>query len=242
MIPDTIGSVLAFLGLIAPGLLFELLRERHRPTPEETTFREASRVALTSFVFTLCGFCVVALAAAIRPDAVPNVGEWLRRGDGYVQEHYALIGTTLLGVVLVALAAAIVSDQILTRANRRRARMTSGSVWYHLFDHERPRDAVVWVHARLTDGSKVSGYMRHYTNGEKLDDREISLGGRFLRQGEPNEDEQRIDDRWDAVTFRGDRIQFMRIVYSDRTGTFVRRNGESIREVAQAAPVTVPTQ
>ena len=72
MAPDTLGALLAFLVFVAPGLCFELLRERRRPALEQTAFREASRIALTSLLFSGAALVVV----------VAVVAGWLRLAMG----------------------------------------------------------------------------------------------------------------------------------------------------------------
>lgn len=51
MTPQTMGALAAFLALVAPGIVFELRRERRRARRAETAFREAARVALGSLAF-----------------------------------------------------------------------------------------------------------------------------------------------------------------------------------------------
>ena len=76
MVPETTGALLAFLGLIAPGLVYTLLRERRRPPEKMSAFREASRAALTSL-----GFIVVSLAVlvplSLAGDWLPDIQQWL---------------------------------------------------------------------------------------------------------------------------------------------------------------------
>lgn len=65
MIPQTVGALIGFLIFIAPGVLWELLRERHRPPLDGSTFREAARVALMSVV--LSGLAIAVVAGACQP-------------------------------------------------------------------------------------------------------------------------------------------------------------------------------
>lgn len=52
MIPDSAATVVAFLLLIAPGVVWELLRARHVPAVKETTLIEMCRVVLVSIAAT----------------------------------------------------------------------------------------------------------------------------------------------------------------------------------------------
>jgi hypothetical protein len=62
VIPQTILSLVAFLFLVAPGILFELRRERRRPGRKETAFREAARTALASLLFSVAAVLVLLVA------------------------------------------------------------------------------------------------------------------------------------------------------------------------------------
>lgn len=73
MIPQTILTLVGFLLFVAPGLLYELCIERSRPGVEESTFREISRVALTSLIFSLTALLILAAVWTSFPDAYPDL-------------------------------------------------------------------------------------------------------------------------------------------------------------------------
>jgi Family of unknown function (DUF6338) len=60
VIPQTAAALLAFPALVAPGIVFENLRERRRPSIEQTTFREISGIALASLYFTVLSLTLLA--------------------------------------------------------------------------------------------------------------------------------------------------------------------------------------
>lgn len=70
MIPDGIGSVVGFLVLIAPGLLFDWLEDRRRPTIKESAFREAGRTVLASLGFGVAAAFVLILLALALPGSL----------------------------------------------------------------------------------------------------------------------------------------------------------------------------
>ena len=55
MVPNTVGAVHAFVLFVVPGILFELLRQRRRPTLGRTTFEELASIVLSSAVFSALG-------------------------------------------------------------------------------------------------------------------------------------------------------------------------------------------
>jgi hypothetical protein len=214
MIPQTLGSLLAFLGLIAPGLIFELRRERRRPTIEETAFREASRVALTSLAFTLSALALLAVVRARRPELMPDPGAWLKQGHRYVNEHYRLIARTFLIEISIAAGLALLTDWLL--AGTARGRIVPGSLWFHLLRMQRPDNTVPWLHARLKDETEFWGYLGDYTPEEKLENREISIVGPKLQMRRKGENTNTMLDTWASVAVRGDEINFLRITYIDK--------------------------
>lgn len=52
MIPDSTATLVAFLLLLAPGIIWELARAQHVPAVKETTLIEVCRVVLVSLVAT----------------------------------------------------------------------------------------------------------------------------------------------------------------------------------------------
>jgi hypothetical protein len=64
VIPSTTAALVGFLFFVAPGLVWELTRERREPPREGSTFRDASRVALASVVFTTAGVGIIAIGRA----------------------------------------------------------------------------------------------------------------------------------------------------------------------------------
>lgn len=179
MIPETWAALLALLGLVAPGLVFQLRRERRRPAFAETTFREISRVALSSLVFTTASLVLLLLLAQVWPTLLPDVARWTS-DPAYVRDDYLRVGLFLGLEVLVACALALVVEA--TTAGELDSRMASGSVWYRVLDRDKPTDATrVWLWVTLQDGSQYKGSLRAYDTGSAKDVREIAIGGSPIR-------------------------------------------------------------
>lgn len=53
MIPDSVATVVGFLLLLAPGIVWQLDRDRYRPSLKESAFLELSRIILVSLVATV---------------------------------------------------------------------------------------------------------------------------------------------------------------------------------------------
>jgi Family of unknown function (DUF6338) len=233
MVPDTLGAVLAFLGLVAPGVAFELLRERRRPTIEETAFREASRIALTSLVFTLGAGAILLLAYLAGAPFIADPAAWLRNGTAYALDNLGLVSFTMLLQVSLALALAVLADWVFRRSAP--GHVVPGSIWFQLFRNRRPDGATPWVHLRLTDETEIWGYADDYTPEQKLDNRELTLVGpglQYRRKGATGNQEL---DRWAAICVRGDQITWLKVMYvsnDSSAGSFVTVAPRQVRRRA----------
>lgn len=221
MLPDTLAALLAFLCLVVPGLLFELLRERRRPAVEETAFREASRVALTSALFSGTALLVFGLVRAAAPSLTVDPGRWLREGGGYAADNLARVTASVFGVVLLACTLALFVDWLLRRPAP--GQIQPGSIWYALFRLHRPPHTHVRLHMRLNDGSQVVGYLGDYTPEHILENRELVLRGGSL-QLRPKEGETDLQHgrNWQFVTVRGSEVTWMRVGYIGQDGRWVK--------------------
>ena len=236
MIPETAGAFLAFLALVAPGLVFEMRRERRVPAARESAFREASRVALSSLVFTLTSLAIVAALLSASPQFFADLEAWFARGLQYVTEEPLLAAWTLLLPVAIACSLAFISDLTLARSRDETGNIRPGGLWFRLLRENVPKDCSVWAHVRLTDGTTFWGYVRNYTPGEALEEQELALEGIELTQQDPAPatpskcrscgvrgavapPQVVIGRDWETVILRGEDIRYIRVVYMhNRTG------------------------
>jgi hypothetical protein len=212
VIPSTFGALLAFLGLVAPGITFDLVTERRRPRQDNTAFREISRVALASLGFTLATAALLGLLRLAAPPAVPDIPQWITQGNRYIARHPAAVFSGLGLEVVVACALAALASLLLVR--RSEASISNYGAWYSVLRADRPPNSRAWVHLCLDDETQFWGYMRHYTPEDGAPVREIVLGGDTLmwrRKGD--EARSLMGDNWDAVCVNADRIQYLRVIY-----------------------------
>ncbi|WP_423462894.1 DUF6338 family protein [Promicromonospora sp. MS192] len=178
MIPEGFATLYAFLGLVAPGLLFQFLRERARPALEETAFREASRVAITSLVFTTASIWILALVSRALPGALIDLSEWIRLQSVYVGNHLWLVAWSVLAEVgLACLIAWLVAAALAKWFDDSGGRYSKTSVWHLAFSASKPDGKAAWVEVRLADDSKAWGYIHYFTTDLSLEKRELSLKG-----------------------------------------------------------------
>ena len=175
MIPSTAAGLLALLGCIAPGLVFQLRRERHQPRADESALREASRIALTSLLFT-----AVSLAFLVWLNgwwsALPNIQLWLGSGRAYLRENYLSVSLFLTLEVVIACLLAFISERLTRGAVQ--GELSPDSVWWKVFRGDFPTSAErvsLWV--TTENGTQFRGALRHYTPETALANREMALGG-----------------------------------------------------------------
>jgi hypothetical protein len=53
--------------------------------------------------------------------------------------------------------------------------MSPGGIWWRVLVRDRPNNTVPYVSLRLSDGSRVAGYLRHYGDDPDIDKQEIAL-------------------------------------------------------------------
>lgn len=246
MIPQTMGALAAFLALVAPGIVFELRRERRRARRAETAFREAARVALGSLVFTMSSVLVLTASQAVSGGKLFLDAEaWLSAGDAYARQHLTLIVLTFAVELALACGLAVAFDLVLGRYGRERASVRQWSAWMEALRLDRPSGTRPWLHVVLDDGSSFFGYLRSYTPSGPMAERELVLEGESLTyQGKPlgggTEFEKKvIGDTWHRVVLAGSKITYVRVCYIHRkTGELIRDPEHRLRPVEQPAENT----
>jgi hypothetical protein len=218
VLPQTIGALAAFLVLVAPGIVFELRRERRRGGHRESAFREASRVALGSLVFSLVAiWMLIGLETVGAPFA--DVVAWSTGGWGYARQNLFLVVWTIIAELALACGAAAAADLLVGRYGREEATVRKLSAWTETLRRDCPPKAVPWVHVCLEDGSSFFGALRSYTVGDVVADREIVLDGRGLTYvGRPTDggdefENEPIGETWERVIIAAARINYLRVVY-----------------------------
>lgn len=251
MVPQTIGALASFLALVAPGIVFELLREQRRAGPKETVFREASRVALSSLAFTVAS---TAILLGVHAAAAKWFG-WRLFADltalvakpDYVKQNVALVAYSAVAELVLACALALAFDTVLARRRRQPRSLGKQSAWVKVFREDRPPNTSCWVHVMLEDGTSFFGFLRSYDATGDPDTREIVLEGvKMTYVGEPvsGGDGKKvtvIGQDWERVVIPGSRIRFLRVQYLDaESGERVDSARRPPREVTADAARRTP--
>lgn len=211
MVPGSWLSVLLFLLLVAPGVLFDLLSERRRAGALESAFREAGRVVLASLLFTGASLCLLGVARAIRPGWFPDVGRLVRDGPEYVSTHYRLVARTLVVQCMLALAAAWLAHEVLAR-RQGGATISSVSAWTRVFKEERPIGHDALVRVRLAGGVVYSGRVAHFSPDLAVEDRELVLAAPITSKV-VGSSMAAVPAQYQRVVLRGSAIEVLSVEY-----------------------------
>lgn len=216
MLPSTWVSVVFFVLLIAPGLLFDLLAERRRVGLSESAFREASRVVLASLGFSALGLLLIGMIRVVHPPWMPSLRHLFGDPHSYIANNYDLILRALVIEAAVALAAAVGLHWLLARGAD--APLQHRSTWSRVFVDERPADCVPHVRAALSSGTVYVGRVAHFAADLELADRELVLAPPlFVKRagGELTE----MPTEWQRVVLPASSIDIIAVQYRrDRSG------------------------
>lgn len=161
MVPGTWLSVLLFVVLVAPGLLFDLLSDRRRGGFPESTFREISRVVLASFAFSAAAFGILVLIRTLEPSWMPDPREMIGSAGTYLPDRYRLIFRALLIQAGLALLFAYLFH--LWLAHTQGANIRRASAWTQIFKTNRPDGAAPYVRVRLKSGFVYTGFVGYFS-------------------------------------------------------------------------------
>jgi Family of unknown function (DUF6338) len=214
VLPNSTTAILAFLGLVAPGLVFQLYRETYLPRSERTPFREVSYVVLVSLVCSAAAVGILVALAQGWPSAFPNVHDWIT-GRDYVADNWGLLARTGVSEVLLASLLAILAARVLDRKRNKR-RLSDQSSWWTVF-REIERDGENYLCVRLRNGAQYFGSLMDYTaSPEVLAEREIALCHPGLCYRErPDQDETELD-REVCVIVHGAEIESLTVSHVEK--------------------------
>lgn len=217
MFPDSIAAVLGFLLAVAPGLVFEAVREHRRPTAERSAFREASEVALASLVFGALAVGILLGVRAIRPTLLPDPQEWLRLGSRYAVDHLGQVAVAIGGWVLLASLVAYAAARASSRQTEARIDpYTTG--WFEVFRRRRPKGTLPMALVRLDDRSEYVGEVIYYDTNLITAEREIVLGPPLWHRNAEQVQLEPLppEDEWRRVVLPGARITAVWVRYPPR--------------------------
>ncbi len=203
---------------MAPGIVFELLRERKRAGRPESAFREAARMALGSLGFTLtASLLLIGVNAIFGNRILVNLNGLVADPAAYAKQHVVLILVTVVAELVVACALAVVLDIVLGKRGEETTSVRQQSAWRQAFREDRPKNSVAWLHVQLTDGSAFVGYLRSHTTmpGDPAERELILEGAGMVYIGTEAAGPKEIGDKWSRVVIPGSQIKCVWVQYRD---------------------------
>jgi uncharacterized membrane protein len=209
MLPSSWLTVVFFLLLVAPGLLFDLLAARRRVGVSESAFREVSRIVLASLAFSALGVTSVIACHVFWPTAFPELDKVLV-DETYVRTNPRLVVTAVVTGTAIAMVLAGVTHWVLARAKPSKLRPVS--LWAEALREECPpgRHPYAWV--RVADGTMYIGKVRSYTADLDLAGRELSLCSPLYIETDDGLHEL---DQWERIVIPGTSIESMAVQYRE---------------------------
>ena len=180
--PTTFISLLIFIALLVPGVVYVSARESRLPSQVQSTFKETATVAFASFACWTVALVIFSILRASLPDGkTPDAGALARNPGHYGSRHLALLAWWSLGLLVIAIALAFMFGTVplLTRMRRR---VLGGSQWDNrarsewdvAFTAEAPTR--VYLKVILEDGSMYAGWHgSHNWDPKESADRELTL-------------------------------------------------------------------
>jgi hypothetical protein len=213
------SAVLGFFLVVAPGLIFERLRERQHPTAERSVFRETSDVALASLIFGVVALAILGGIKVIWPTTLPDPKLWLLEGSSYVATHLHEVAAFFGGWIAISFLSAFGGAKTLSRApDVQIDPHTTG--WFEVFRKQRPTGTIPMALVALEDRSAYVGEVVYYAASAATGDREIVLGPPLWHRNDRGERMERlpVDDNWQRVVIPGCRIVAVWIRYPRSNG------------------------
>jgi hypothetical protein len=225
--PTTLVGLVLFVVLLAPGLIFFLVRDARKPARELSAFRETAVVVLVGF---LCDIVVLLVFALFRTKFVsltPDVDALVKHPATYIGDHLPFVSWWSLGLVSLAcvVGGALGRFDEVRRPGFKKAfpwltckplflgPIRFRSTWY-LMMHE-PRDVDIYCGCVLDDGSYIGGKLASFnTDVAETEDRELVLV-QPMRFRAPDADEVQ-DWRASAVVVNAHHLRLLQIDYVDR--------------------------
>jgi hypothetical protein len=210
MVPSTWLTVVLFLLLVSPGLLFDLLAARRRTGAVESAFHETSRIVLASLGFTVVALAILAAVGAATSGLLPDPKGLLDPDGVYLADHWPTVIGALAAESVLAHGAVLLAHWLLVRRNGATIRPVSA--WTALFRRDLPAGHRPYVRLRLTGGIVYTGSVLSFTSDLPLADRELVLGPPlFSKMGDGTL--SALPPGYRRVLIRGAMIETMAVQY-----------------------------
>ena len=207
LLPSSLGTLIAFLLLVAPGLLADLLESRRKAGDKESSFREIGRVALFSLLYSMAGALIVGAVLALVRGATGFDALRAVRDSDYAADHF---WWSVLAVSSVSLAGCAIAAAIhWKRFGSFSIKVDRASAWTAELGAVKgePRNTVTTVMVELLTGERYVGNLAGYTPNLEQADRELTLGQPMKVRRVGDNELLPIPAKYERLVLRGDQIK-----------------------------------
>lgn len=208
MIPSTLAAVVAFLLLLAPGIVWELQRARYLPSVKETALIEASRIVLASMTASLVA------AVPLLPFLWVPLYEMALNADGDLSAAPAAVVPYMGGALAHSLMACGLVLVFCAFKWPGKAPMVSMPVWHLALEKWRPSGSLdPRLVVELLDGTVWRGALLAFDAGPEDNQRCIALGQPLTRRHVEEDGFKPIQERRHAVILAETQIKSIQVSY-----------------------------
>lgn len=203
--PTSLVGLVAFVAFVCPGLAFVSVRERRRPRPDQSVFRETAAVG---FISALCNAVVVAgflIVSVLNPRWTPSVTTWITDGSEYVSAHFVSLGFWILGLFVASCLLGVLAAFVPGTDGA----IASHSAWWRIFERKKPKGDYAFVGCLLTDGSYLDGFLESFNSSVEEDGARELVLQRPVRYREAGADDEPVDLQVDALTVSASQLRFV---------------------------------
>ncbi len=176
--PNSAASLVVFAALAAPGLVFYLVRDSRRPSRDKSALRETAGFVVVGLVCDILALLVFGAVRISWPKDTPDVGELIRRGSLYGQEHYAYVAEWSVLILVVAVVFAVILGALDNFPGTRWpiGPIIDESQWRTVFRTALLPGTLPYARAWLEDGTQLAGIVEWYSaDTDETQDRDLVL-------------------------------------------------------------------
>jgi hypothetical protein len=213
LIPAGAFGIVVFFLFVAPGICYELLRDRTRLPREESTFVHISRVLLSGIFITVISVFLMALVRWISPTSLLNLPDLLRRPTAYIADHAVLVGWTLfVQLALSASLAVVFSDVVTSRAAKGRP-IHQADAWHAICEEAAEPFEYVKLSVHLKSGRDILGIYVGASTDLDPTKRELILGAPLEDRKAGSDRAVSMNEAWQRIVVPGSEIEYFAASY-----------------------------
>jgi uncharacterized protein DUF6338 len=213
MVPAGTFGVVVFFLFVAPGICYELLRDRTRLPREESTFVHVSRVLLSGTFITAFSLVLMAIVRWISPTSLLDLPKLLIQSTAYLADHPGLVGWTLVVQLGVSASLAVVFSDLLTPLASKGKPIHQADSWHAMCELAAEQFRYVKVSLHLKSGRDILGIYVGASTELDPTKRELILGAPLEERMAGSDKTVVLDEAWQRVIVPGAEIEFLAIAY-----------------------------